>query len=337
MIFYNEFYIYLGLIFTGLLIIVLILGYKMKLKLLNNFGNIAVIKKFSESINFKNTRQKALLLILSVFLIFIALARPQWGNKSSNMSRKGLNIFVLFDVSKSMLAEDMKPNRIEKAKHEISKLVDYLKGDRIGLIPFAGSSFVQCPLTIDYSAFNMYLDTLNVNSIPVPGTAIAEAIQKAITGFPEGEKKYKVIILITDGEDHEGNVLEIAQKAKDEGIVIYTIGIGSPNGELIPMRDENGNLNGYKKDKTGNPVLSRLDDVTLEKVALTTGGKYYQASEFEFEIKKVYDDILNMEKKLIFGKVFSQKADRFQWFLLPAVLLLIIEIFYRERNKIKKS
>ena len=228
MIFYNEFYIYLGLIFTGLLIIVLILGYKMKLKLLSNFGNITVIKKFSESINFKNTRQKALLLIISVFLIFIALARPQLGNKSSNMSRKGLNIFVLFDVSKSMLAEDMKPNRIEKAKHEISKLVDYLKGDRIGLIPFAGSSFVQCPLTIDYSAFNMYLETLNVNSIPVPGTAIAEAIQKAITSFPEGEKKYKVIILITDGEDHEGNVLEVAQKAKGEGIVIYTIGIGSP-------------------------------------------------------------------------------------------------------------
>ncbi len=181
----------------------------------------------------------------------------------------------------------------------------------------------------------MYLDTLNINTIPTPGTAIAAALDRGIDAFSKVEKKYKVIILLTDGEDHKGNVLNIAQKAKEEGIIIYTIGIGTPNGDLIPIRNANGSIAGYKKDKSGNPILSKLDEVTLEKIALKTGGKYYQATETEFELKKVYNDLMKMEKKIIYGKQFSQKQDRFQWFLFPVVILLILEIYMKERKNEK--
>ena len=332
MTFYNELYVYLAFIVAALLFILFAIGFKLKIKLINNFGDINIIKKFSNSINFKKYTKKSIIIIIIIFLLFLTLARPQWGNKMSKISRKGLNILVMLDVSRSMLAEDVRPNRLKKAKHQISRLVNYLKGDKIGLLIFAGTSFLQCPLTIDYSAFRMYLDTINVNSMPVPGTNLPDAITKAIKAYPEVEKKYKVIILLTDGENHEGDVMEIVEQAKNEGIIIYTIGVGSPNGELIPLRDAHGNTIGYKKDKSGNPVLSRLDEVTLEKIAFQTGGKYYQATETEFELKKVYNDILKMERKMIYGKQFSQQEDRFQWFLFPAILLFIIELFIKERD-----
>jgi len=333
MIFQNNIYIYLALVVSILLFLLLKVGFKLKMKLINNFGDINIIKKFSQNIDFTRTRKKTIMIIIVIFFLFITLARPQWGSKISKINRKGLNIMVMLDVSKSMLAEDIKPSRLEKAKHQVDRLADYLQGDRIGLLVFAGSSFLQCPLTIDYSAFRMYLDNVNINSVNVQGTALSDALKRAVKSFPEVEKKYKVIILLTDGEDHQGQVLEIAEEAKKEGIIIYTIGIGTPNGDLIPLRSANGTISEYKKDKSGNPVLSRLDEVTLEKIALITGGKYYQATETEFELKKVYEEIMKMEKKMIFGKQFSQREDKFQWFLFPAVLLLLFEILMKERKK----
>ncbi len=330
--FMQENLIYFMLILIAGLSVIFSFGIKLKKKLLARFGEIALISKFSENINFKRYTQKAILLIFVVFFIFLALARPQWGTKLQKITRKGLNLLVILDVSKSMLAQDMVPNRLEKAKHEIEKLIDILKGDRIGIIVFAGVPFLQCPLTIDYAAAKMYLDIVNTSTIPVPGTDIGAAIRLAIKSFPQRGKKYKVVILLTDGEDHEGNAVEAAEQAKKEGIIIYTIGIGTPAGELIPIRSETGSIIGYKKDKNGNPVLSRLDEITLEKIALTTGGKYYRATEGELELKKVYDDILKMERQKIYGKQFTQKEDRFQWFLLPAVILLIWEIMLKERK-----
>ncbi len=334
MLFYNEIYIYIAFIIAALLVIIYSIGLKLKMRLLNRFGDINIIKRFSENINFKKYSKKSMLIIAVIFLIFLSLARPQWGTETEKKtpSRKGLFILIMLDISRSMLAEDMKPNRLEKARHQISRLVNYLKGDKIGLLVFAGTSFLQCPLTTDYSAFRMYLDTINVNSVPVPGTNLPDALSRAIKAFPEVEKKYKVIILLTDGENHEGQIVHMAEQAKDEGIIIYTIGVGSPSGELIPLRNAHGNTIGYKNDKDGNPVLSRLDEVTLEKIALQTGGKYYQATETEFELKKVYDDILKMERKKIYGTQFSQQPNRFQWFLLPAILLFIIELFIKERG-----
>ncbi|MDD5066064.1 MAG: VWA domain-containing protein [bacterium] len=332
MFFYYESVIYISFIILIVLVLLFYYGLILKKRLIRSFGDINIIRKFS-SLDFKIYRKKAILLLVVIFLVFFSLARPQWGNRTVKSNRKGLDILILLDVSRSMLAGDMLPNRLTKAKHEIERLVDYLQGDRIGLITFSGRSFLQCPLTIDYSAFVMYLDNTDINSVPVPGTAIADALERSINSFPQVEKKYKVVILLTDGEDHEGNVVEAAQKARDEGVVIFTIGIGSVNGELIPIHDSNGNTVGYKKDKAGNPVLSRLDEVTLEKIAVLTGGKYYKATESEFELKKVYDDIQSMEKKTIFGRLLTQREDRYQWFLLPALLLLFLEIFLKEKNK----
>jgi len=329
--FFNENIIYLMFIIIGALILVFVFGIKLKKRLFSKFGEIGLITRFSENISFKRYTQKAILIIIVVFFSLLALSRPQWGTKLQKISRKGLNLLVLLDVSKSMLAQDMVPNRLEKAKHEIEKLIDILKGDRIGIIVFAGVPFLQCPLTIDYGAAKMYLDVINTSIIPVPGTDIGAAIRLAIKSFPEKEKKYKVAILLTDGEDHEGDTVQAAEDAKKEGIIIYTIGIGTPAGELIPIRNAQGNVIGYKKDKDGNPVLSRLDELTLEKIALITGGKYYRATAGELELKKVYNDILKMERKRLYGRQFSQKEDRFQWFLLPAVILLVWEILLKER------
>jgi len=335
--FYNDYLVYVMFIILIGMTLVYILGFKLKKRLLKLFGEINTIQRFSKTIDFKRYRTKAILLLSVLFFSFLAIARPQWGAKTEKIVRKGLNIIVALDVSKSMLAEDLKPNRLEKAKHEISKLIDNLKGDRIGLMIFAGSSFLQCPLTIDYGAAKMYLDMVNVNSIPIPGTDIANAIIKSVNSFPEKENKYKVIILMTDGENHKGNVIKAAEYARKKGVIIYTIGIGTPNGELIPIRDNNGNIVGYKKDKNGNPVLSKLDEVSLEKIALITGGKYYRATSGELELKKVYDDILKRERKLIYGKQFIQREDRFQWFLLPALLFLIWEILLKERKEEKEE
>ncbi len=331
--FYNSYLIYVMFIVLGVVLLIFVAGYNLKKRFLAAFGNISTIKRFSTEISFNRYRKKAVLILWSLFFAFLALSRPQWGVKTEKVVRKGLNIIVTLDVSKSMLAEDLKPNRLAKAKHEISKLIDNLKGDRIGLMIFAGTSFLQCPLTIDYGAAKMYLDMVDVNSVPTPGTAIAKAIRKSVDSFPGKDNKYKVIILMTDGEDHQGEVLKAAEYAKKKGVIIYTIGIGTPNGELIPIKDAAGNVIGYKKDRNGNPVLSRLDEVTLEKVALTTGGKYYRATSGELELEKVYDDILKKERKLIYGRQFTQHEDRFQWFLLPALLLLIIETLLKERKK----
>ena len=250
MSFQNDFFVYAAFISVAILFILFIAGFRLKKKLLNNFGDINIIKKFSDSIDHGKAFKKSILIIVTVFLLFLTMARPRWGNKIIKIKRRGLNILVILDVSNSMLAEDIKPNRLNKAKHQISRLADYLQGDRIGLMLFAGSSFLQCPLTIDYSAFRMYLDNVSINSVPLPGTDLPDALQKAIKAFPGVEKKYKVIILLTDGENHQGSVMEIAETAKDEGIVIYTIGIGSPNGDLIPNRDDQGNSIGYKKDRS---------------------------------------------------------------------------------------
>ncbi|MBN1898927.1 MAG: VWA domain-containing protein [Spirochaetes bacterium] len=329
--FLHENIIYFMLIILAALIFVFSFARKLKMRLLSKFASLALLKKFSPNISFKRYTHKALLLTLSLFFLFMALARPQFGTKLQKMSRKGLNLFVILDVSKSMLANDMVPNRLEKAKHEIEEFIDILKGDKIGIIIFAGTSFLQCPLTIDYAAAKMYMDIVGPDSIPVPGTDIGKAIQLATRSYPEVERKYKVMILLTDGEDHEGEALQAAEEAEKEGVVIFTIGIGTTSGDLIPLKNE-GVIMGYKKDKKGNPVLSRLDEMTLEKIAQKTGGKYYRATEGEIELNKIYDDILKMERKKIYGRQFTQKEDRFQYFLLPAVLFLIWEIFLRERK-----
>lgn len=329
--------LYLTPLLLAFLFIVFIVAFRNKRKRLELFVDKKLIPSMIDPNTFKFKRLKALFLFLSFVFFFLALSRPQWGAKLEKVTRKGLDIIVAVDTSLSMAAEDFSPNRLEKAKHEIASLIDILKGDRIGILTFAGTSFMQCPLTMDYDAAKMYLDLINFNSIPVPGTAIAKAIKTAIKSFNQKELKHKVLILITDGGDHEGSPLEEAKNAKKAGIVIYTIGIGSTSGEPIPVRDENGNLNGYKKDKQGNVVMSRLDETTLEKIALTTGGKYYHASSGELELKKIYEDIGKMEKKKLKSSMLNKYQDKFDWFLIPGLIFLLLEMFLPERTLRRKK
>ena len=328
-------FIYVLLILLPLLIVFYWFVFRMKRKAKERFGNLALIEKLSLSFSPKKQRWKVALMLLGIFFLLFSLARPQLGTKLTLMKREGVDIVIAMDVSFSMMAEDIKPNRLEKAKQEVNGLISRMRGDRVGLVAFAGVPFVQCPLTLDYSAAKMFLDIIDVNLIPQPGTVIGDAIRTSIEAFNQKERKYKVLILLTDGEDHDSDPQGAAEEASKEGIRIYTIGIGSVVGEPIPLRDSQGRVTGFKKDKEEGVVVSKLDEVTLQKIALTSGGKYYHATSGEMELDKIYDEISKMEKKELEGKLLTQYEDRYQYFLLVSVILLSIEFLLSEKRSKK--
>ena len=306
-----------------------------KKKILARFGDVWLLMKNSPHISFARQGGKAAMLIFGVLFLVLTLSQLQCGTHMEMMKRQGVDIIVAIDVSASMLAEDMKPNRITKARQEVRGILDRLQGDRIGLVAFAGEAFIQCPLTLDYSAAELFLDVIDVGLIPRQGTAIGDAIRKATEAFESKERKHKVLILLTDGEDHNTNPIEAADEARKAGVKIYAIGIGSPVGEPIPITDRAGNKAGYKKDKNGEVVVTKLDEMTLQKIALNTGGRYYNASPGEMELDKVYDDIAKMEKKELEGKLLMQYEDRFQYPLALALILIIGEFFISEIRKVR--
>jgi len=311
-------------------------SFRKRKKLLKNIGDEELVDQLVLSASRKKQIWKIFFIILAFIMLVFALADPQIGTKLEEIQRSGVDIIIALDVSKSMLAEDITPNRLEKAKHEISAFIDQLEGDRIGLICFAGIAFVQCPLTLDYNAAKLFLSDIDTQIIPQPGTAISSAISLARQSFVSQEMKYKVLVLITDGEGHEGDPVEMAKEVTKEGIIIYTIGIGSQQGAPIPEYDTYGNRVGYKKDRSGQVVTSKLDVLTLEKIAFETGGKYYISSSGESELEKIYQEISKMEEKELSSRQFTQFEDRFQIFLLFALVILIIETLLSERRKIKK-
>jgi Ca-activated chloride channel family protein len=328
-------FIYVLAIVIPLLLVFFWLIFRMKKRAMQRFGNLALLQKLTFSFSPRKQRWKVSLLVLAIFFLLFSLARPQLGTKLTLMKREGVDIVIAMDCSLSMLAEDFKPNRLEKAKQEVNGLIARMQGDRVGLVAFAGVAFVQCPLTIDYSAAQMFLDILDVNLIPQAGTAVGDAIRTSIKAFNQKERKYKVLILLTDGEDHDSDPLKAAEEAAQEGIRIYTIGIGSTQGEPIPIRNERGEVTGFKKDEEGNVVVSKLDETTLQKIALTTGGKYYHASSGEMELDKIYDDISKMERKELEGKLMVQYEDRYQYFLFISIALLVVEFMISERRSKK--
>lgn len=332
--FANEQYLF-ALFLIPILILFFIWVNKSKQKALQRFGNLKLMEKLMLSKSPKRQKWKNIFLLIALFFFLVALAQPQIGTKLEEVTRKGVDIFVAIDVSRSMLAEDIKPNRLSKAKHEVSTLMNRLRGDRIGLIAFAGEAFVQCPLTLDYGALKIFLDIIEPGLIPRPGTALGKAIEKAIESFEEAERKYKVLILITDGEDTVEDPMKMAEFAEKEGIIIFTVGIGSPQGVPIPEFDSSGKQVGFKKDKKGTVVTSKLDQLTLEKIALQTNGKYYNATPEEMELTKIYDAIDQMEKKELSSRIFSQYEDRFQYFLGVGLLFLLFDVFLPERKKVK--
>ncbi len=277
-------------------------------------------------------RLKTILLAAAVSLLLVTLLRPQWNFQWEEVKRKGLDILIAVDTSRSMLAEDVKPNRLERSKLALRDLVGKLEGDRIGLIAFAGSAFIQCPLTIDYHGFLLALDDLGAESIPRGGTSIAAAIREALRGYEGGQKKYQVLILITDGEDHEGDPLKAAEEAREAGIKIFCVGIGTGEGELIPVIDESGGRE-FVKDREGNVVKTRLDESVLEKIALATGGTYVRARGTEFGLEMIYrEKLAKMEKRELTSKMRKRYREQFQYPLALAILLLLLEPLITERR-----
>ena len=329
---------FLYLIFTIPVFIVLyILFDKIREKKLNQFGNPELMALLTSTSVLKQRWIRRIFFLVGLIFTFIALAKPQMGTKLEEIKKQGIDVLVALDVSNSMLAEDIAPNRLMKAKFEIREFLSKLKGDRVGLIPFAGVAFIQCPLTLDYETAKMFLDIIDQYTIADQGTDIGSAITTAINSFPEKERKYKVLVLITDGEDHETDIDEIVSLAKQEGIVIYTIGIGSLSGVPIPDYDRNGNKRGFKKDFGGNIVTTKLDDETLKEIALATGGKFVHVTPDNPELDEITDEIALMEKKELGTKQYTAFDDQYQWFLIMALLLFVIELLIPERFKVKKE
>ena len=330
--FAHEEYLYL-LFSIPVMIGIAILIYYYKKRLLGSFGDFALIEKLSYTKSKYKYWIKVTLIILSFVFLIVALANPRIGTRYEEVHREGIDIIVALDVSYSMKAEDLRPNRLEKAKHEFISLIGRLRGDRIGLIVFAGEAYMQLPLTIDYSAAQLLAEVIDEHSAPVPGTSLQSAIELAIKSFPseEEQKTSKVLILITDGEDHDKEAVKLAQEAASQGIIIYTIGLGSANGVPIPVYKNNQQVD-FKRDMDGNVVMTKLDETTLKDIAKIGNGKYYHGSNNEDELDLIYKDILQMEKKDLGMKQFTQFEDRFQYFIAIGLLLLLIEFFLSEKK-----
>lgn len=324
------------LVLVPLLAIFLAWAFSRKAALLRRFAQVEMLKRLTEGISRPMQALKLVLLLVALGFLALALARPQFGTKMELMRRKGLDIVVAMDVSQSMYAEDIKPNRLIKSKSEISRFLDNLAGDRVALVAFAGEAFMQCPLTGDYGAIRMFLDVLDPSLIETPGTNIADALRTSLAAFDPKERKYRVVVLLTDGEDHSGEALAMAEEAAKQGVKVYTVGIGSPSGVPIPIRDEKGNVT-YKKDRQGNVVASKLDEALMQKIALATGGQYYAARPGQFELQKVIEAIQAMEKREMESQHFNQFEERFQIPLGLALIFLVTELLLSDRRKRRRE
>ena len=323
------------LLLIGVLVLAIFMFWTIsrKRRLLERFGDIPLIMKNSPFISFARQRSKAALLVVVMALLCVTVARLQFGTHLESVKREGLDIVIALDVSNSMMAQDIKPSRLERAKQEISSIIGRLTGDRIGLVPFAGDAFIQCPLTIDYPSAQMLDSAVDVASVAHQGTTLSAAIAVSAKAFDQKEREHKVLLLLTDGEDQQGGAVETAEAARKEGIRIYTVGIGNPSGEPIPTFDRMGNRIGYKKDENGDVIMTKLDEESLQKIALATGGKYYNATPNEMELDRIFDEISKLEKKEQEGTLVTRYDDRFQWPLLLALVILIVEFFLSEKKK----
>jgi len=273
---------------------------------------------------------KFILQLIAVAAGIIMLSRPQFGSKIEDVKKQGVEVIIALDVSNSMLAEDIQPDRLTRAKQAISRLVDNLDNDKIGLIVFAGDAYIQIPITTDYISAKMFLSAINPNIVPKQGTAIGAAINLGIKSFSPGEGKSKAMIIITDGENHEDDPVKDAEEASKAGIVIHTIGIGSTEGVPIPMI-----INGkkdYLKDVKGNTVVTKLDEEILKKIALSTNGNYVRASNSNIGLDEIFSGIKKMKKQDLESTMYTEYNDQFQIFAAIALFLLLVDFFIMERK-----
>ena len=277
-------------------------------------------------------RAHFLLMFAGLALIIIATSGPKFGAAFEQVRSMGLDLVVAVDTSDSMLAEDMKPSRLAFAKEEVSKILDLAKGDRVALIPFSGQAYLLCPLTLDYSALKMFLGILDTDVVPTEGTDLAGAIDVARSAFDQTERKYRVMILLTDGEDLAGKGIEAAQRAKKDGIVVFVLGIGTQNAVPIPLKDNKGNVI-YKKDKKGDLIMTKINDETLSKIAGVTGGFYARATYDKTAREAIFTRIDKMERQELEGRLVSRLKSRFQWFLIPGMILVALGLAIHRRKR----
>ncbi|EKD32388.1 MAG: hypothetical protein ACD_77C00104G0004 [uncultured bacterium] len=296
-------------------------------KRIAKFGDPQLVNKLMPGASRSRGWIKLTLISFALFFFALGLSRPQLGAKLKEVETKGVEIIIALDVSNSMLAEDYSPNRLERAKLAISRLVDKLKEDRIGLIVFAGKAFVQLPITADYISAKIFLNSISTSSVPVQGTAIGEAINTAIKSFSLESKNSRAIVVITDGENHEDDAVAAAKSALELGIPVFTIGIGTDAGKPIPIG--NGEL---LKDKDGNIVVTKLDEKTLSEVAKAGGGSYLRAGNSDFGLEAIVDNIHNMDKQSYKSVVFEDFDEQYMYFFAIALMFLLLELLIGDRK-----
>lgn len=326
----NEYYLF-ALALLPVFLLVHLLVRRWRQRALKTFGDLSLVQTlFPEASRAKRVWKFILYCIAFGFLV-IGIVNPQIGTKLEEVKRKGADIMICLDVSNSMKAEDLQPNRLEKAKQAISKLINKLEGDRLGIIVFAGEAYVQLPITTDYSAAKMFLESINTDMIQSQGTMISKAIDKAMESFGKDEGKNKAIVIITDGESHEDDAVAAAESAAEKGVFIHTIGMGSPEGTPIPLYK--GNVReGFRKDKDGNTIVTKLNELALQEIAASGNGIYVRASNSDAGLDNILDEIDKLEKKQFESKMYSDYEDRFQWFISAALLFLLLETFMTERR-----
>ncbi len=325
LIFANEKYLLL-LWLVPLLPLVYALLRRFRLQRLRRIGDEELVKRLMPSWSGAKGWVRLVLFDLALMFFIVGLARPQIGAKLSEHESRGAEIMICLDVSNSMLARDYSPNRLERAKLAISRITEKLQDDRIGLIIFAGTSFVQLPITNDYVSAKMFLGSIGTESVPVQGTAIGDAILTAARGFSAQSESSRAIIVITDGENHEDDPVDAAKQAAQMGIKVYTIGVGSLRGEPIPVEG------GLMKDKDGNIVVTHLDEGTLRQVAEAGNGAYVHAGNEEFGLNPILNDINKMEDEVFNSVIFEEYDEQYMYFLAIALVLLVLEMLIGERR-----
>ncbi|MCK8523243.1 VWA domain-containing protein [Aquimarina sp. D1M17] len=295
------------------------------------FANSELLKKLSPNRSIFKSLLKIIVVSLALACLVIALVNPKVGTKLETVKREGVDVVFAIDVSRSMLAEDIAPNRLEKSKQLVTQIINNLASDRIGIIAYAGSAFPQLPITTDYASGKMFLQSMNTEMLSSQGTAIYEAIELAKTYYNDEEQTNRVLFIVSDGEDHEGNVKSIAEEASKEGIKIFTIGVGSEKGGPIPIK-RNGIVQAYKKNSQGATVITKLNTNTLQEIANEANGAYIDGKNTSNVVEEVTSILQNMNKKEFEAKQFADFKDRFQWFLGAGLFLLFLDIFLLERK-----
>jgi Ca-activated chloride channel family protein len=298
---------------------------------LNAFAKSGVWDRIRPYASVARVRARFALMFFGLCLVAFSASGPKFGTAFEQVRTRGLDVVIAIDTSDSMLAQDMRPDRLAFAKHEIEKILELLKGDRVALLPFSGGAYLLCPLTLDYSAIRMFLGVVDTDVIPTEGTDLAGAIDAARATFDQTERKFRVMILITDGEDLQGEGLEAAKRASEDGIVIFVLGIGTDQGVPIPVASAAGSVE-YKKDKKGEVVLSRISEKTLTKVAALTGGVYVKASYDDADRDAIFARIDRMERKELEGRLVTRYKARYQWFLVPGLVFLALGLAIRHRK-----